>query len=679
MNGPSRALLKDKRSLAEITAQFQALLKRYAATRSLAKVKLLHGHTITADMLHSSLGSAEDVRPYMVVSYSRCGEVRYARKLFDELPQPGVVVYNHMMRICVDRGEYFGVLKMFVELLQLGYCAPDKYTFPLVFKACSELSSVELGRVIHGQTLMSKFGSGTIVQNSLLAMYMNCGQKEEARKVFDAMKEKSVVSWNTMINGYFKNGCAQTALVFFNQMVDFGVEIDGATAVSVLPACASLKKLNVGRRVHAAVEKKVLGNNIVVRNALVDMYVKCGSMEEAKSVFDGIVEKDVVSWTSMINGYILSGDVRKALVLCKAMQIEGIRPNSVTIASLLSACASLKYLNDGRCLHGWVMRQKLDSEVVVETSLIDMYAKCNCVEVSFGVFARTSRKRAAPWSAMLSGYNYNGLAAEAVGLFKQMLMEGVKPYEVTFNSLLPAYATLADLQLAMNLHCYLMKSGFLSTIEIATSLIDIYSKCGNLEFAHKVFNAIPEEIKDIFSWSVIIGSYGVHGHGKTAVSLFSQMVQSGIKANEITFTSVLHACSHSGLVDEGLNLFKLMLKDQKTNPGDDHYTCIVDLLGRAGRLNEAYDLMIRMPFRPSHAVWGALLGACVIHGNVELGEIAAKWLFELEPENTGNFVLLAKLYSALGRWEDAENVRHLMNDVGIRKEPAHSLIEVRKM
>uniref|UniRef100_A0A2P2IH87 Pentatricopeptide repeat-containing protein n=1 Tax=Rhizophora mucronata TaxID=61149 RepID=A0A2P2IH87_RHIMU len=239
--------------------------------------------------------------------------------------------------------------------------------------------------------------------------------------------------------------------------------------------------------------------------------------------------------------------------------------------------------------------------------------------------------------------------------------------------------SLADLQPAMNMHCYLTKSGFLSIIEIATCLIDIYSKCGSLESAHKIFNAIPVDFKDIFVWSVIIAGYGMHGHGEIAVSLFRQMVQAGVKPNEITLTSLFHACSHAGLVDAGLSLFKLMLKDNKTSPRVDHYACIVDLLGRAGRLDEAYDLIRTMPSMPSHAFWGALLGACVIHGNVELGEIAARWLFDLEPENTGNYVLLAKLYAAVGRWKDAENVRHLMDDIGLCKAPAHSVIEIRNL
>ncbi|CAI0418950.1 unnamed protein product [Linum tenue] len=257
-----------------------------------------------------------------------------------------------------------------------------------------------------------------------------------------------------------------------------------------------------------------------------------------------------------------------------------------------------------------------------------------------------------------------------------MLTEGVKPNGATMNCLLPAYASLADLQPARNVHCFITRLGFLSRVEVATCLIDIYSKCGSLESAQHIFNALPMVVKDIYIWSVIIAGYGMHGHAETAVSLFRQMVDSGIKPNEVTFTSVLHACSHAGLVDDGLYLFNLMQEDTRRSPNVDHYTCIIDLLGRAGRLEEAYDIITTMPSAPSHAVWGALLGACVIHQKVELGELAAQSLFQLEPENTGNYILLAKLYAAVGRWKDAEALRDVMNDIGLRKEAAYSLTDM---
>ncbi|XP_050379978.1 pentatricopeptide repeat-containing protein At5g39350 [Argentina anserina] len=656
--------------LTAAATQFKSLLHHLTATPSLTKAKQLHANTITSGT-HS---------PYITSNlsklYSLCSHLQYARKLFDEMPDRKPFLYNAVIRMYVKNGLPCEAMHVFEQMVASGTCRPDRFTYPVVVKACSDLSLAGVGVVVHGRIVVGGFGLDMYVVNALLAMYMSFGERDMARRVFNAMQERSVVSWNTMISGYFRNGCARMALSVFEWMMNEGVEPDCATLVSLLPVIGSLKSKVLGRRVHALVEEKGLGENLALGNALLDMYIKCGGMDEARVFFGNMAERDVVTWTTMMNGYILSGEPRGALALCWLMQCEGVKPNIVTIASLLSACGSLHLLEQGKCLHGWTIRQKLESDVTVVTALIDMYSKSNCFDLSFQVFSRTSKKRTVPWNSIISGCIHNSLARDAIELFKQMRVEAVQPNEATLNSLFPAYSILADLYQTMNIHGYLVRSGFLSCIEVATGLIDAYSRSGSLENAYKTFTGISEKDRDIVLWSVIIANYGTHGHGKTALSLFYQMVQSGVRPNEVTFTSVLHACSHAGLVDEGLGLFRFMHNDHKLIPKADHYTCIVDLLGRAGRLVEAYDLIRTMPFQPSNAVWGALLGACVIHDNVELGEVAAKWLFEHQPENTGNYVLMAKIYAAVGRWKDAENVRHVMNEIGLRKSPAHSLVGV---
>lgn len=651
----------------------ESLLKQYGATKSLTKTNQLYGLIITSGLLTTHL------RNKVAAAYAICGHIPRARQLFDELPKRSPFLYNAMIRMYVVSGRYYDALNVFAGMFESGESVPDNYTYTSVVKACGELFLLGFGVGVHGRILIAGLEEDSFVQNSLLAMYMNCGKVDAAEKVFDRMVEKTIVSWNSMISGYFKNGCAKKAFMVFNQMEELGVEMDSVTMVAMLPVCGCLKDLGVGRKIHALVVEKGFGKNLVVRNALVDMFSKCGSMGEARFVFNKMVKRDVVSWTSIINGYIFNGDVRNAMLLFRLMLFDGITPNSVTISSLLSACGSTKNLKDGMCFHGWALRQKLEFDVLVETSLIDMYAKCDRIDLSFQVFMKTSKKRTAPWNALLSGCIRNGRARKAVKIFKQMLADEVKPDYVSLNSLLPAYAILADMQQALNMHCYLIRSGFLSAVEVATSLILLYSRCGNLDYAYKIFSEVPEKNKEVYLWNVIIGGYGMHGHGKTAVLLFRQMVKAGIEPNEVTFTSTLHACSHAGLVDDGLDLLKFLLENRPAIPNVDHYTCIVDLLGRSGRLEEAYDIICRMPFKPTHAVWGALLGACVLHENVELGEVAAKWLFELEPENTGNYVLLSNIYAAVGRWRDAENVREMVNEIGLRKMPAHSLIEVRNM
>ncbi|KAF6171717.1 hypothetical protein GIB67_007238 [Kingdonia uniflora] len=616
-----------------------------------------------------------------VVTMHSCRNPTLGRKLFDEMPNRNTSLYNAMIRCYISNGEPWEGIGVFVEMVRLGLHRPDNYTYPFVLKACHDLSMIKMGTLVHCRVLTNGFDLDIYVSNSLMSMYISCGEKEAARRVFDRMGSKDVVSWNTMISGYFRNACAEEALMLFDQMmnVDEDVGLDGTTMVSVLPACAQLKDFRRGRLVHELAKRNGISTHTTVRNSLVDMYMKCGCLREARLVFNETRGRDVVMWTAMIGGYVLNSDASSALALFPSMQLDGVRPNSVTMAALVSACISLSELRHGKCIHGWVIRCSLQSDVIVETALIDLYAKCGCLDYSFRVFEKSSRTRMVPWNAMISGYVHNGLKAEAIKHFKQMRVEEVEVSAATLISLLPAYADLADIQQAMNIHCYAIRSGFLLKIEITTSLIDIYSKCGTLDYAHKLFDEIPGNDKDIISWSAIIAAYGMHGHGEAATLLFDKMMKSGVVPNEVTFTSVLHGCSHAGLVNQGFRFFKSMVEDHHMRPRIDHYTCVIDLLGRAGRLREAYRFISTMPFEPNHAVWGALLGACVIHENVELGEFAAKRLFELEPANIGNYVLMSKIYASVGRWEDAKNIRNITTEMGLRKSPGHSLIDVRNM
>lgn len=676
----SSLLLASKvKQLSLSTAQCLSLLEHYAKARSLPKINQLHTRIITSSLLSLSSSQSIILRSNLASSYALCGHIQYARKLFDELPEPKLFLYNAIIRMYSQNGSRRDVLRLFVDMLRLGRLFPDNFTYPFVIKACGDMSLLENGVVVHGKVVTSGFGSNIFVLNSLLAMYMNCGEIEMARWVFNSVNEKDMVSWATMISGYLRNGRANDALLVFDEMMNIGAEFNRSSVSSLLSACGQSGNLAFGRKIHGLVKLKGLQDDISVCNALIDMYAKCGSTNEAQGVFNKTRGKDVVTWTTMINGYVLNADARNAFELCWQMQLDGVMPNSVTIVLLLQACATLHELNlqQGKCLHAWVIRRDHFRDMIIETALIDMYAKCNHVHLSFRVFAQSCQKRVAPWNAMISGYMHNGLASNALLFFKQILYEAVHPDVVTISSILPVYADLANVQQSCNIHGYLLRCGFLSKNEVLTGLIDAYSKCGNLESSHKIFTEVPEKCRDITLWSALIAGYGAHGHGGVAVSLLKHMVASGVNPNEVTLTCVLGACSHAGLVDEGFELFKLMFTKCQITPSMHHYTCIIDLLGRAGRLQAAYRLVTTMPFQPNRAVWGALLGACLVHENAGLGELAAKSLIDLEPENTGNYVLLANIYAVAGRWEDAENMRAMINHVRSGKTPGHSTVEVR--
>uniref|UniRef100_A0A1D1XL03 Pentatricopeptide repeat-containing protein At5g39350 n=1 Tax=Anthurium amnicola TaxID=1678845 RepID=A0A1D1XL03_9ARAE len=660
-----------------LAAAATALLQSCARTRSLAKGKLLHAHLISAGFLSPlSRHPLRQLLPLKLAPvYALCGDTVAARFLFDEiLPERWTpFLCNTLIRVYLQDGLPIGALHLFEQMTACG-CCPDKFTFTFMLKACAELSWRQAGAQVHCMAWVMGFMPDGYVQNSLMAMYMSCGDVVQAGTVFDEMRDRTIVSWNTMISGLFQNGHPGKALKLYDQMVDAGVDLDCATVVSVLPACACLKDLVRGRQVHMSVNEKGFCEYIAVKNSLIDMYSKCGSLEDARSVFDEKeCQRDVVSWTTMIGGYILHEHPGGALALSHEMMLSGIKPNAVTMASLLSACTSSSFLNHGRCVHGSCVRLGHESEIIVETALIDMYGKCGSMHLSLSVFMNGSR-RTATWNALISSYAHHKLPIEAIKYFKEMHSAGVRTDMATIVSLLPAYSDLADSCQARNIHGYLIRMGFHLRIEATTGLIDVYAKNGSLKTAHELFDGLI--VKDTVSWSALIAGYGMHGHARTVILLFKQMEASGVEPNEITFTSMLYSCSHAGLVDEGLYFFHRMLESPHMKPQGEHYACIIDLLGRAGRLDEAYGLIKAMPFKPNHAVWGALLGACVIHVNVELGEKAAGHLFDIEPENTGNYVLLGNIYSAVGRWEDAENVRNLVKHRGLKKEPGCSLIEL---
>ncbi|XP_020596127.1 pentatricopeptide repeat-containing protein At5g39350-like [Phalaenopsis equestris] len=671
INSPSHILDYWKKSRAPLfftIRQCISLLQSYARRRSLCSCKHLHALLISSGVLlrHPLLLST------LTATYSLCGHFSHAHQLFDKIPLKSPSLFNVLIRSSVDAGFPNESLRFFTRM-QSSHHRPNNFTYPFVLKACGELSLLTTGVQVHCRTMVEGFSSNEYVQNCLIDMYMNCHNRDAATIVFDQMGCRSVISWNTMIAGCLQNGFATEAMVLFERMVSSGMLIDRASLLSVLPVCAELKDLRSCWWVHKLMEVNGFESYLPVRNALIDTYAKCGRLDVARRLFDeSNLERDVICWTAMIGGYVLNGCMVEALSLSHEMQLSDIRPNSMTISSLLTACGNLPSEVYGVCLHGLCIKIGLETDAFVETALIDMYSKCGEMDLSLTMFVSSSKKTAT-WNAIISGFARNRMMHEATEQFKLMLWDGIMPDVVTMRSLLPAYSSPADLQQAKNIHGYLLKTAFLENIEPMTCLIDSYAKIGCLDIARELFDGLPA--KDLVVWSVIIAGYGTHGQSDEAICLFDQMLESGVEPSEVTFTSVLYTCSHAGLVEEGLRLFDRMTRVHGMKPTIDHGVCLIDLLSRAGRLEEAYMLTKEMPYKDNYAMLGALLGACVVHENVELGEMAAKRLFEIQPENTGNYVLLGNIYAAVGRWREAEAVRSMASARGLRKEKGCSSID----
>eukprot|EP01018_Ginkgo_biloba_P005621 Gb_23018 [translate_table: standard] len=485
-----------------------------------------------------------------------------------------------------------------------------------------------------------------------------------------------------------------------------GICADSDTYARILEDCIRMKSLSEGKFVHAHIISSgfkpdvFLGNrfmdmyakcesladarqmfdkmpsrNLFSWNTMITGYVKCGSVEDARQLFDKMPERDGVSWNAMIAGYASRGISKEALRLFWESHLTNVKPTHFTFTSVLSACASLPDLEQGKQVHVPIIKGGLELNVFVGCALLDMYAKCGNIEDAHRLFVRMPKGDVVSWTTIIGGYVQNGHGEEALKLFFQMRWEDVKPNQFTFASVLSACANIAALEHGKQVHVHVIQSGFESNIFVSSALVDMYAKCGSIEEAHQSFGKMHR--RDLVSWTLMIAGYAQNGQGCEALQLFEQMLQAGMKPNHITFICVLSACSHSGLVDEGLRYFDSMSQDHGIAPTADHYACMIDLLGRAGHLVEAENIISNMPYEPDGSMWRALLGACRVHGNMELGKRAAERLFELEPQNAATYVQLSHIYAAAGRWDEVAKLRKLIKERGVKKDPGCSWIEVK--
>lgn len=415
--------------------------------------------------------------------------------------------------------------------------------------------------------------------------------------------------------------------------------------------------------------------DVVSFTALVAGYASRGYLNDARRLFDEILVRDVVSWNAMISGYAQSGRFKEALDFFQEMLNAKVEPNESTMVSVLSACAHLGCIEMGNWVRSWIEDHGFSLNLRLVNALIDMYAKCRDMETARALFDGIPWKDQISWNVMIGGCTHLCYYKEALALFRKMQLSNLEPNEVTFLNVLPACAYLGALDLGKWIHAYIDRNMSNTTnTSLYTSLIGMYAKCGSIKSAQQVFEAM--EVKSLASWNAMISGLASHGNADKALALFTKMVDEGFEPDDITFIGILSACSHAGLVESGRQHFNSMIRDYKISPKLHHYGCMIDLLSRAGLFDEAKALMEKMEMKPDGAIWGSLLGACRVHGNVELAELVAGHLLELEPENPGVYALLSNIYAGAGRWDDVARIRTRLNDKGMKKLPGCSSIEV---
>ncbi|KAH7688149.1 TPR-like protein [Dioscorea alata] len=467
-----------------------------------------------------------------------------------------------------------------------------------------------------------------ITWTALLSGYVRSKRILEAEDIFKRMPEKNVVSWNTMMSGYAENGLVDKACEVFDNMPERNV-VSWNTIVTALCQCGRVEEAWVMFR-------RMPHRDVISWTAMVAGFAQNGRVDDAQKLFDEMPERNVVSWNAMISGYTQNSQLDKALELFDKMPERDIPSWNTMITGLIQ-----------------------NGELVEARHLFD----------------RMNERNVITWTTLITGYEQDGQNETAVNVFLEMQRDGVRPNQGTFVSVLAAISNLAALAVGQQVHQIINKTSFQFSSFIESALISMYSKCGELFTARELFDLSSH--KDLVSWNTMIAAYAHHGHGMDAVKLFDEMKVNSFKPDDVTYVALLSACSHSGLVDEGLRIFESLVSDKSINVREDHYACLVDLCGRAGRLEEATRFIKGLKNKQSSAcVWGALLGGCNVHGNENIGELAAKKLLEIEPNNAGTYLLLSNIYASAGKWKEAANVRLRMKDKGLKKQPGCSWIEI---
>ncbi|XP_050226110.1 pentatricopeptide repeat-containing protein At4g33990-like [Mercurialis annua] len=544
-------------------------------------------------------------------------------------------------------------------------------------KICDSLKFV---KQIHSSLTIT----GLVTKSSHLAAqiiikYGKFGDLNSSRLLFDDINingdiKPSSFLWNTIIRACANAGLCFETLELYMLLRGAGISSNNYTFPFVFKACASGALLLQGKVAHGEAVKIGFDSDLYVEAALVDMYAKCGSFWDGRKIFDEMPVKDLVCWTAMITAYEQAEKPEEALLLFQTMQQVGLLADEITIVSVASAIGQLGDSRKAQSVHAYAVRHWFLQQICVANSILAMFTKCGNMDKAGLVFDTMDERNVISWNSMLSGYTQNGQATEALLLFDEMRDSGCEPNAVTALIMVSVCAYLGSRHLGKKFHDFIIAHKMKVDANLQNALMDMYAKCGDLDTAIKLFNDILPSERNACPWNILISGYGMHGHGEEALRLFSRMQDEGVEPNHITFTSVLSACSHAGLIDEGRKCFTEMTKLSVTLELK-HYACMVDMLGRAGLLPEAFDLIKEMPMLPDDSVWGALLLACKIHGNMELGKLAADNLFQLEPDHTGYYVLMSNIYAASNKWQEVGKLRQDIINKGLKKPAAFSMIE----
>ncbi|XP_073006627.1 pentatricopeptide repeat-containing protein At2g33680-like [Typha latifolia] len=646
---------------------FAAGLKACSVCLDLDLAKQVHGEAIKMQLLSDSYVGSSLVEVYM-----KCGEMGLAEKVFFSLRERNSVCWNALFSGYSEMGDKRGVIMLFQKLME-SETRPSKYNFPMVIKCFAELGFARHARVVHGLLVKIGLEIDSVLGSSLIDMYSKCESVEDAWKVFVTITEPDVVVCSVMISCYDRQDMILEAFELFVNMGSLGIKPNQYIFVAIASAVSKICDQRLCGSLHACILKSGFMMDREVSNAILNMYMKTGAVKDGCKFFDAILSRDLVSWNTLLSGFHNKSCCEQGLIFFNQMVTENFVPNKYTYVSILRSCTSQIASSYGAQVHARILKHNLEGDSHVGKALLDMYANCGNFTSASLIFAGLKERDVFSWTLVISGCAKADQGEQAIIYYREMQREGVSPNESTLASCLRACSNLAALSCGLQFHSWVIKSGLRNAF-VSSALVDMYVKCGSIMDAEIVFYG--STLRDEVSWNTIICGYSNHGYWVKALEAFEQMVDEGKKPDETTFLGVLTACSRAGLLSEAQQYFNSLSQVYGMNPTIEHSACMIDILAKAGKLDEAESFIKQMRVKPDASVWRAILGACRMHGNVELAERAAGKLFELESHLDSTCILLSNVYAALGRWSDVSRVRKMLSSHKVKKEPGCSWIEV---
>uniref|UniRef100_A0ACD5W543 Uncharacterized protein n=1 Tax=Avena sativa TaxID=4498 RepID=A0ACD5W543_AVESA len=566
-----------------------------------------------------------------------------------------------------------------MNMLSYGQTVQSAMYVPLLHR-CIETSSLSNAKALHAHMVKTGTNVDMFVATSLVNVYMRCGTSQDAHKVFDEMPEKNVVTWTTLITGYTLNSEPVLALKVFVEMLELGRYPSHYTLGGMLNACSAAHNIDLGKQVHGYAIKYETDMITSMGNSLCRLYAKSGNLESAIRVFNRIPDKNVITWTTMISACTEDVNCMElGISLFLNMLKGGVMPNEFTLTSVMSLCGAKLDMNLGKQIQAFCFKIGCEPNLPVKNSTMYLYLRKGQTDEAMRLFKEMEDISIITWNARISGYAQSIDSAkddlharsrgfQALKIFRDLVRSAMKPDLFTFSSILSVCSAMMALGQGKQIHAQTIKTGFLSDVVVNSALVNMYNKCGCIDYATKAFVEMPT--RTLVTWTSMISGYSQHGRSQDAIQLFEDMLLAGAKPNEITFVSVLSACSYAGLVEEAERYLDMMQNEYHIEPLVDHYGCMVDMLVRLGRLDDAFSFIERTDFEPNEAIWSSLVAGCRSHGNMELAFYAADRLLELKPKVVETYVLLLNMYVSTGRWRDVARVRKLIKhkDVGVLRD-----------